>query len=336
MSTIIRLLSIVALASIVWILLPAGGLARDVYVDNVGGDDGASGEHAEPTPERSGPVHTLSKALQIAVRGDRIILKKNDKPYREPISLVSGRHSGFPSRPFMIVGNGAVIDGTAPVPERLWEHYRDHVYRFQPGRLRHQQLFLDGRLAVRVPVVQSAQAPPELKPLEWCLFRGYIYFAAEVDKRPENYNLTYAKEQTGVTLSHVNFVEILDLTVQGFSLDGVNAATGSRKINLTRMTCRGNGRSGISVGGASSITIEQCLVGDNGEAQLLTFPFSETKIIDSQFLPKSAPAWIDRGGRVYIDGEQVKGGREKIGNIQTPENTSSVSKLKNRSFSPPY
>ncbi len=327
MPIIIKLFSIALLVSTVWILPVAECLARDVYVDNVGGDDGDSGEYAQPTSERSGPLQTLAKALRIVDRGDRIVLKKNDKPYREPISLSSGRHSGFPSRPFTIVGNGAIIDGTAPVPERLWEHYQGHVYRFQPRRLRYQQLFLDDRPTVRVPALQSAQAPPKLEPLQWCLFRGYIYFATEPPKRPQDYALTYAKEQTGVTLTHVSFVVITDLIVQGFNLDGVNAASGARNINLTRMTCRGNGRSGISVGGASSVTIEQCLVGDNGEAQLLTFGFSETRIIDSQFLPKSAPAWIDRGGRVYVDGVQVKGGLEKIGDIQSPTSATSFSRL---------
>ena len=328
MPTITKLLPIIAIASIIWISSTAEALAREIYVDNVGGDDGASGEYAEATPERSGPVQTLSKALRIAQRGDRIILKKNDKPYREPIGLSSGRNSGFPSRPFTIVGNGAIIDGTAPVPERLWEHHQGYIYRFQPRRLRHQQLFLDDRPAVRVHAVQSDQAPPQLKPQQWCLFRGYIYFSAEADKRPQDYKLTYSKEQTGITLSHVHYVAIVDLTVQGFSLDGVSAATGARKVDLLRMTCRGNGRSGISVGGASSITIEQCLVGDNGEAQLLTFPFSETRITDSQFLPKSAPAWVDQGGRVFIDGLPVEGGLEKIGDIQNPKSSGGMQAMK--------
>lgn len=300
-------------ASAIWILPVAECLARNVYVDNVGGDDGATGEYPQSTPERSGPVQTLDKALRIAARGDRIVLKKNDQPYREPISLSSGRHGGFPSLPFTIVGNGAIIDGTAPVPERLWEHFQDHVYRFQPRRLRHQQLFLDDRPLVQVPAVHSANAPPKLDALGWCLFRGHIYFAAEASKRPEDYNLTYSKQQTGVTLAHVRHVKIIDLIVQGFGMDGINAATDAQKTTLARVTCRGNGRSGISVGGASSVTIEQCLLGDNGEAQLLTFEYSQTRIYDSQFLPKTAPAWIDRGGRIYIDGEEVKGGREKIG-----------------------
>ena len=312
MHVIIRFILIVLFVSTVWAFTAASVCAKDIYVDNIGGDDGAGGEYVQATPERSGPVQTLAKALRLVGRGDRIVLKKNDRPYREPISLSGGRHSGYPSRPFTIIGNGAVIDGSAAVPTRLWEHHQGDVYRFQPRHLRYQQIFLDDRPAVRVPVVRSAKTPPQLNPLEWCLFRGNVYFAVEGSKRPEDYVLTYAKEQTGITLAHVNYVKIMDLTVQGFYLDGVNATTDARAVSLQRMICRGNGRSGINVGGASNVAIEQCLLGDNGEAQLLTLPFSVTKISDSQLLPKSAPAWVDRGGRVYLDGKRVKGGLEEI------------------------
>ena len=312
MRAIVRLISIVLFVSAVWSLTAACVCATDIYVDNIRGDDGASGEYDRPTPERSGPVRTLAKALKLAGRGDRIVLTRNDRPYREPISLLAGQHSGYPSRPFTIIGNGAVIDGSVPIPTRLWEHYQGDVYRFQPSYLRYQQIFLDGQPAVRVPAVRSAKTPPKLNPLEWCFFRGYVYFAAEQSKRPKDYALAHAKEQTGITLAHVNYVKITDLTVQGFLLDGVNAITAARTFSLQRVFCRGNGRSGIAVGGASDIVIEQCFLGDNGEAQLLTLPFSVTRISDSRLLPKSAPAWVDLGGRVRVDGKLVEGGLEKI------------------------
>ncbi len=306
------ILFLIPLVSAALALFAARADAKDIFVDNVGGDDGAGGEYAQPTPERSGPVQTLAKALSLAGRGDRIVLKKNEQSYREPISLAGGSHGGYPSRPFTILGNGAVIDGSAAVPDSLWEHYEGDVYRFQPRRLRYQQIFLDDRPAVCVPVEGTAKNPPKLKPREWCLFRGYVYFATEASKRPEDYNLAYAKEQTGVTLANVQYVTIADLTIQGFQIDGVAAVTGAQDVTLERLTCRGNGRSGLSVGGASHVAVQQCLLGDNGEAQLLTLPLSRTQISDSQLLPKTAPAWVDRGGQVFVDGKEVKGGLEII------------------------
>ena len=49
----------------------------------------------------------------------------------------------------------------------------------------------------------------------------------------------------GITLYKVRDVAIGDLTVQGFQLDGINAFDGAFDIQLSGVTCRGNGRSGI-------------------------------------------------------------------------------------------
>ena len=64
---------------------------------------------------------------------------------------------------------------------------------------------------------------------------------------------------------------------------------------------------GITVGGASLVDIEDCLVGNNGQAQLLTLPFSETHVRRSELLSNTAPGWVNKGGRVYIDGKRGQG-----------------------------
>ena len=53
-------------------------------------------------------------------------------------------------------------------------------------------------------------------------------------------------------------------------------------------------------------------MGDNGEAQLLTHPYSHTCVLTSQLLSNTAPAWIDRGGVVMIDGAKVEGGLDEM------------------------
>ena len=75
-----------------------------------------------------------------------------------------------------------------------------------------------------------------------------------------------------MTLFHVEKVRIVDLTVQGFQVDGISLSNSAREVLLSGVTCRGNGRSGLAVGGASSVTIRESLLGDNGQAQLLTLP----------------------------------------------------------------
>ena len=294
------------------LILVSPSFARDIFVSNTAGDDRFTGRISHSMPDLGGPVRTISKALRLAHRGDRIVVQNTGEAYRESLSLVGGRHSGNSHTPFIIQGNGAVLDGSAPVPPNAWEHYRGPVFRFRPARLEHQQLFLNDRPVPQVAANRLADHPPELEPLQWCLSGGHIYFCIEPMKMPEDYPLTCAKKPVGITLFHVDRVAIVDLTIQGFQLDGVNAHNSARRVSLTGLTCRGNGRAGISVGGASQVNVVACLVGNNGRAQLLTNPISETHVDNSTLLSMSAPAWVDTGGRVFVDDKEVFDGLEEI------------------------
>ena len=186
------------------------------------------------------------------------------------------------------------------------------MFRFRPRHLGYQQLFLDDRPATRAFVVPTAGGPPQLQPRQWCLLDGQIYFCVDASKLPGDYHLRYAREQTGITLYHAEHVLITDLVVQAFQIDGINLHNSARDVSLVGLTCRGNGRSGVTVGGASLADIDHSLLSDNGQAQLLTLPYSETHVRDSRLLWHTAPVWIDQGGRVYLDGKRVEGGREQL------------------------
>jgi hypothetical protein len=93
----------------------------------------------------------------------------------------------------------------------------------------------------------------------------------------------------------VRHVVIRDLIVQGFQLDGINAHDGVFDALLKRVTCRGNARSGISIGGASRVQIDECLVGGNGEAQLRTEGYSHTRLVSSRLLSDTAPPRTSHG-----------------------------------------
>ena len=76
------------------VLSTAPSLARDVFVNNVDGEDGATGQYPQSTPDRAGPVKTITKALRLALPGDRIVLAKTGYSYRESITFSGSRHSG--------------------------------------------------------------------------------------------------------------------------------------------------------------------------------------------------------------------------------------------------
>ncbi|MBN1910269.1 MAG: hypothetical protein JW818_11060 [Pirellulales bacterium] len=295
-----------AVLTIGFLLLAASpGWARDIYVDNLQGDDSAKGIQPRTTLSDDGPVRTLAKALRLADGSDRIVLIPTGQPYRESVGLVGNHHSGSKNRPFTIYGAGAVLDGTAPVPDKAWERVGNGVFRFRPRRLGHQQLFRDGRPVPSVPVKPDAKEPPQLEPSQWCLWKGHILFRAGQDKLPPDYELSYAREEVGITLTHVRNVLIVDLTVQGFRLDGIQAANDARDVTLLRVTSRGNGRSGLTVGGACRVDVQDSLLGNNTEAQLITQPFSDTRVSGTELLAKPGPAWLHQGGQLEIDGKEV-------------------------------
>jgi hypothetical protein len=306
-SLVLMLLAAVGLA---W--LQATAAARDIFVSNTSGDDKFTGLSVQAVGGGNGPVRTIAKALRVAGAGDRVVLDNSGQPYRESITLQGLHNSGTSPDRFTLAGNGATLDGSAPVPPRAWENYHEAVFRFRPPRSENQQLFLDGRPAVRVIANPLAASPPKLEPREWCRLGSYLYFCVEPTKLPEDYRLSYSALDTAVTLLSVSKVAINDLTIQGYRLDGIQAANAARDVAISRVVCRGNGRSGIAIGGASLADLDSTSAGDNGMAQVLALPMSEVHLENCKLLSNTAPGLVDRGGRVFVDGKQVVGGIDSL------------------------
>jgi hypothetical protein len=93
---------------------------------------------------------------------------------------------------------------------------------------------------------------------------------------------------------------VANLVVQGFQLDGVNAHD-AFQCSLIGLTCRGNGRAGITVAAASRVAVDGCLLGDNARVQLLTEGYSHTVVRESTLLPRTAPEIVRLGGRVVVE-----------------------------------
>ncbi len=271
--------------------------AREIYVNNVMGDDRFDGSSPVAMGEQVGPYRTLTHALRSSSKGDRVIMANTGHAYRESITLQGARQSGFPGVPFELVGNGAVLDGSERVLPDDWFFVGGNVFRFRPPRMSFQVLYLDGKPARRRDVRVAADLDT-LQPLEWCLYERQVYFRTEPGRLPQSYELTYTARQVGITLYEVHHVVVKDLVIQGFQLDGVNAHDGVRETVLEGLNCRGNARSGISIGGASRVRILACLVGNNGAAQVRTEGYSHTQLISCDLLDNTAPRIVQDGGRV--------------------------------------
>lgn len=282
---------------IYWALCASPALARDIYVNNLTGDDRNDGGTPIAEGVHSGPHRTLARALRAARKGDRIIVANTGQAYSESITLQGGRHSGFPDAPFEVVGNGAVLDGTEPLSPDAWSFVRGQVFRYRLPRTTAHLLYLDGKPA-RQRQISSEDDLEQLQPLEWCRLGQFVYFRVEPGQLPQTYVTRFTSLPVGITLYEVQHVVVRDLVVQGFQLDGINAHDGVRGARLVGLNCRGNGRSGISVGGASRVQIDACLVGNNGVAQVRTEGYCHAELISCDLLDNTAPRIVQDGGRV--------------------------------------
>ncbi len=270
--------------------------AREIFVDNVHGDDRKAGQAPNTQGEGGGPCRSITKALWLARPGDRIVVANHGVPYRECLTIQGPRHSGYADYPLHIQGNGATLDGTMPLGETQWEHYAGHIFRTRPARMSYNQLFLDDQPLLRKR--PASGQPPKLQPLEWALADGWLYFHCERGRLPQQYNLTCCLHPAGITLYNVHDVIIENFVVRGYYLDGVNAHDTTTRTDLIGLVCQDNGRSGISIGGASRVRIDTCTASGNGAAQVRTEGYSITQLIDNRLDPASAPAVVSEGGRI--------------------------------------
>ena len=277
------------------------GFAKDVYVSQKFGDDRNTGGSAKSTDLLSGPVRTLKRALELAENGDRLILDPSGGPYRESITLFGRKHSGFPNYPFIIEGQGSILDGTEPLPKGIWQHDQGDVYRFQPTMKPIDFTFF--HLLNHGKPLPKAASPSELQTGEWCFFQGFVYFRAEPQKTPMSgsyYEMSYSARMTGVTLLQVSNVRVHDLTVEGFQIDGVSAVNGAQDIVLDNVVCRANGRSGVTIGGASSLSAGYVTLAENRTTQVLSRPYSRGILFDCDVPEEGITGEGDEANRTLL------------------------------------
>ncbi|MDX1946912.1 MAG: right-handed parallel beta-helix repeat-containing protein [Pirellulaceae bacterium] len=280
-------------------LCPSLASARDIFVDNLNGDDRRAGTSSDVHGVDGGPCRTIAKALRIARKSDRIVLANTGAPYRESISIQGANHSGDEVSAFQIVGNGATLDGTISLAAADWEFLHTDIFRVRPPLMSFQQLFLADQPAPR------RQPPPGQLPKlaagEWCLWEGWIYFRTQDGRLPQTYSPSCCGLTVGITLYDVTDVMVSDLVLRGFQLDGINAHDTVRRTDLVGLNAHHNGRSGISVGGASRVRIDTCAAAGNGVAQIRTEGFCIVQTIDNQLDATSAPAIVSEGGKIVAE-----------------------------------
>lgn len=288
-----RLIGILAVA-----LLAAPAWGRDIFVNNVGGDDALSGRAPISTGRETGPVRTIAKATRLVTPGDRIVLAETGEPYREQVTLQGGQCSGLgPGSPLVLEGNGAVIDGSIDVPDEAWQNVGRGLFRFGPIIKSHQTLFFEEGAPVRVPLARG-EPRPKLEPLQWLLADGWVYLRTRPGQVPQQYHAVCSGLLTGITIYDVRDVVVRNVVVRGFALDGVNAHDNAFNVRLEGVVSNDNGRSGFSIGGASRVRIIGCEAAGNHVAQLRTEGYCHALHTECKFDESAAPAIQQEGGQI--------------------------------------
>ncbi len=241
--------------------------AANIYVDNRLGNDAFNGSVAIPQGALTGPVRTIGRGIALADRGDHIVIAKGSLPYFESISLSGPRSSGYPTVPFTIEGNGAILCGLRRVPAGGWERVSDDVWKLSLTKGTFIQLFREREQLQQLTIEQPlslTERVDQLEPGQYLLNGQRVYYRQQAATEPARERFDFAADSVGVTLHNVRHIEIKDLTIFGFRVDGIHAQNLCDDVRLTNIQLHANGRSGLAATGSTTVTNSNVTFAENG------------------------------------------------------------------------
>jgi len=245
------------------VILERPVMATELEVDNLRGSDLQANTGGQ---RLQAPYRTLQRAIDHAIVGDTIKLRVTGEPYRECVSINTRNDFGARDFPLIIDGNGATLDGTKPLGVLDWRAVGGDLFELKfrsPGYVK--------------ILAASDQPTPEnlghltelstLEPFQYARNSGSVYFKTRRGDVPRDYGLRVSAEQTGLTLYDVSDIVIRNLNVVGYRLDGINCHDLVVNVRFENVVSADNGRSGISVGGASRVVLANSRLAGNGDSQ---------------------------------------------------------------------
>ncbi len=100
-------------------------------------------------------------------------------------------------------------------------------------------------------------------------------------------------------------MRVQNFIIQGFQQDGINAHELVRDCELVNVELRANGRSGLSVGGGSRVTVRNSNSYDNGVSQVRSEGSARIVIQASDIDKKGVLPFDQAGGEITVDGTPV-------------------------------
>lgn len=257
-----------------------------IYVNSRTGDNRLNGRAPEPINAADGPVRTLQRALQLVRRGDSVSLVNNGTAYYGCFTLVGERLSGNAISPFRIMGNGAVLSGSKPILPDTWTIVGVDLWRVTPFRKGHALLLRAETPVPEIPCPEDAETLPDLPEGHWCLFQGAVYYKSSNVEYPPDLPFSLADDEVGLTLLDVHHVEIHDLVVRHFRLDGINIHDRCHDITLSNVTCEENARAGVTVAGSCTARLVDVIARENREHSVFVTELGQAIIEGGEITPE--------------------------------------------------
>jgi Right handed beta helix region len=231
------------LASALW---TSSALPATWHINNRTGNDAANGV----TPETA--FASIAKAIRKAGVSDTLVLANTGKAYREPIIL--HRLGGTPAKPFIIEGNGAVIDGFRTIAPKQWQARKGGIYFYPYADTEINDLFA-GRKRRMTPHIFHADTPlKQLRkagplPQEATLWNEKgVLWRLPPGRSPADYGpLRLTALENGVEICDSSYIVIRNLTVTGCHNDGFNVHGNSQGIFCENIVAHHNGDDGFSI-----------------------------------------------------------------------------------------
>lgn len=229
---------------------------REFFVDNVNGNDRASGLVDKP-------VRTLARAVSLLRSGDTLHLAPTSTPYRETLELLD--ISGTPERPITIDGHSAVITGCDAISRKDWREVSPGLYcnvrlidqlqeTNDATKLQRMFFIIDGKHErmgrTSKGRQQSLKKPEDLRPGEWTFVARGRAFYARLDGDFQTGRIEAPVRRNGVALMSLRGVRdviIKNITVTCVLNDGFNIhGHGVRRARFENITASECGDDGFS------------------------------------------------------------------------------------------
>lgn len=216
-------------------------------------------------------------------RGDSLVFGDSGEPYFDSLNLVGARFSGSPVLPCIIQGNGATLCGIRRVPPEAWQPVGRGLWQVQFSRKGATRLFRAGATVVEHRL-RSGETLADTLPLDaWGKQAGVVSIHVSPEIAPSEEEWSYAAADYGISLVNVHHLEIRELKILGFRVDGVNVDGHCRAVRLDGLSITECGRAGVAVGGSSRVDLDRCVVRDHGRHSMIITEQAGARVDETDF-----------------------------------------------------